>query len=134
VATASRGRDIPTRNTGACGRVMLPRLPPCVHCQDSDAQVLVPLMASTARSRRIDVRVSDAQDAMIREAAALAGETVTGFLLSAAQERARELLDERRHVVMSDRAFARLAAVLDSPGEPVPAMTELLGLPRIAER
>lgn len=91
-------------------------------------------MPSTTRSRRIDVRVTDEQDAMIREAAALAGQTVTAFLLSAAQERARELLDERRHLLMSDRAFARFAAALDAPAELVPAMTELFALPRIPGR
>ncbi|MGI8594442.1 MAG: DUF1778 domain-containing protein [Solirubrobacteraceae bacterium] len=89
-------------------------------------------MSSTTRSRRIDVRVTDEQDAMIREAAALAGQTVTAFLLSAAQERARELLDERRHLLMSDLTFESFAAALDAPAEAVPAMTELFGLPRIA--
>lgn len=88
-------------------------------------------MPSTARSRRIDVRVTDAQDAVIREAAALAGQTVTAFLLSAAQDRARELLDERRHLVMSDRAFERFVAELDEPGQPVPELAELFALPRI---
>ena len=86
------------------------------------------------RSRRIDVRVTDAQDALIREAAALAGETVTGFLLSAAQQRAREMLDERRHLVMSDQTFATFAAALDGAAEPVGELAELLELPRIAER
>lgn len=89
--------------------------------------------STTSRSRRIDVRVTDAQDAVIREAAALSGETVTAFLLSAAQRRARAILDERRDIVMSDRAFARFAAALDAPAQPVPEMTELFGLPRIAE-
>lgn len=89
---------------------------------------------ASTRARRIDVRVTDAQDALIREAAALAGQTVTAFLLSAAEERARELLDERRHLVMSDQAFARFAAALDAPGEPVAELTELLGLPRIVEQ
>ena len=88
-------------------------------------------MPSAARSRRIDVRVSDEQDAIIREAAAAAGQTVSAFLLSAAEERARVVLDERRHLVMSDRAFAAFAASLDGPGEPVPAMSELFALPRI---
>jgi uncharacterized protein (DUF1778 family) len=88
---------------------------------------------TSTRSRRIDVRVTHAQDALIREAAALAGETVTGFLLGAAQERARELLDERRHLIVSDQAFARFAAALDAPAKPVPELTELFELPRIEE-
>ncbi|MGH2855514.1 MAG: DUF1778 domain-containing protein [Solirubrobacteraceae bacterium] len=91
-------------------------------------------MSATAgpRSRRIDVRVTDAQDTLIRQAATLNGQTVTGFLLDAAQERARELLDERRHLVMSDRAFERFAAALDAPGEVVPEMRELFQLPHLA--
>lgn len=91
-------------------------------------------MTSTTRSRRIDIRVTDAQDAIIREAAALAGQTVTAFLLRAAQDRARELLDERRHLVMSDRAFERLVAELDEPGQPVPELIELFALPPIPGR
>lgn len=94
----------------------------CVHCPD---------MAATTRPHRIDVRVSAEQDAMIREAAALAGQTVTGFLLDAAQDRAREVIDERRDLVMSKAAFARFAEALDAPGEPVPELVELFGLPRI---
>jgi len=88
-------------------------------------------MASTTRTRRIDVRVTDEQDALIREAAAAAGLTVTGFLLSAAEERARAVLDERRHLVMSDRAFAAFASALDEPDEHVAAIGELLALPRL---
>ena len=90
-------------------------------------------MVASTRVRRIDVRVTDAQDAVIREAAALAGQTVTAFLLSAAEERARALLDERRHLVMSDRAFERFVTELDEPGQPVPELFELLALPRLPE-
>lgn len=89
-------------------------------------------MATGTRSRRIDVRVTDEQDAVIREAAAASGQTVSAFLLSAAERRARSVLDERRHVVMSARAFSAFAAALDEPGEHVPALHELLDLPRIS--
>jgi uncharacterized protein (DUF1778 family) len=89
-------------------------------------------MPSSARSRRLDVRLTDEQDAIIREAAAAAGQTITAFLLSAAEQRAREILDERRHLVVTDRAFAAFAAALDEPGEDVPAMSELFRLPRIS--
>ena len=86
---------------------------------------------SSVRSRRIDVRVSHEQDAIIREAAAASGQTVTAFLLSAAEERARTVLDDRRHLVMSDRAYAAFAAALDAPGESVSALGELFSLPRL---
>ena len=88
-------------------------------------------MSTRIRSRRIDVRVTDEQDAVIREAAAASGQTVSAFLLGAAEVRARAVLDERRHLVMSDRAFAALAEALDEPGERVHALDALLSLPRI---
>jgi len=87
---------------------------------------------SSVRSRRIDVRVSDEQDAIIREAAAASGQTVTAFLLSAAEERARAVLDHRRHLVMSDRAFAAFASALDAPGERATPLGELFSLPRLS--
>jgi uncharacterized protein (DUF1778 family) len=89
---------------------------------------------SAVRSRRIDVRVTDEQDALIREAAAAAGQTVTAFLLSAAEDRAHSVLDDRRHLVMSDRAFTAFAIALDAPGERVPALDELFALPRIRHK
>jgi uncharacterized protein (DUF1778 family) len=88
-------------------------------------------MSSTTRSQRIDVRVTDEQNAIIREAAAVAGQTVTAFLLSAAEDRARGLLEERRHLVMTRAAFAKFAAALEEPAEAVPPMSELFELPRI---
>ncbi len=89
---------------------------------------------SAIRSRRIDVRVTDEQDAIIREAAAAEGQTVTTFLLGAAEERARMVLDQRRHLVMSDRAFAAFAAALDAPDEQDTAISDLLALPRISDK
>jgi uncharacterized protein (DUF1778 family) len=86
---------------------------------------------ATVRSRRIDVRVTDEQNALIREAAAAMGQTVTAFLLSAGEERARAILDERRHLMMSDHAFAALAEALDAPAQAVPAMRELFALPAL---
>ncbi len=85
------------------------------------------------RSRRIDVRVTDSQDALIREAAAIAGETVTTFLLVAAEHRASELLESRRHLVMSSRAFQQFSAALDAPAEPVAELRELFTLEPIPE-
>jgi uncharacterized protein (DUF1778 family) len=88
-------------------------------------------LPSDARTKRIDVRVTDAQDAVIREAAKLTGETVTSFLLSAAVQRARDLLEERRHLTMTAVSFRSLADALDEPGEPVAEFRELFDLPRI---
>ena len=70
-------------------------------------------MTAPTRNRRIDVRVTETQDATIREAAALAGETLTTFLLKAVEERATALLEQRRHLTMSAEAFDVLVSAID---------------------
>ena len=96
--------------------------------------VQCPDMSVSARSRRIDVRVTEQQDAMIREAASASGQTVSAFLLGAAEDAARAVLDERRHLVMSDRAFTALVAALEGPAEQVVELDELFSLPPISRR
>jgi uncharacterized protein (DUF1778 family) len=89
------------------------------------------MTVTNRRSRRIDIRVSEETDALIREAAALSGQTVTAFLHEAALARAQVLVEEGRHLVMRRQTFARFAEALDAPARPVPELTELFGLPRI---
>jgi uncharacterized protein (DUF1778 family) len=87
-------------------------------------------MASTSREtrsrHRIEMRVTPDQEALIREAADLAHETVTSFVLNTATERARKLLDARRTVTLPSEAFDRFYAALDEPEAIVPELVELL--------
>ena len=105
----------------------------CARCPDRRRRVYLTDTIAKHRSRRIDVRVTDSQDALIREAADMAGETVTTFLLVAGEQRANELLESRRHLVMSTRAFRQFSAALDAPGESVAELRELLAQPPLAE-
>jgi uncharacterized protein (DUF1778 family) len=77
------------------------------------------------RSGRIEVRTDAEQDELIRQAAALEHKTVTAFVLDTATERAREVLAERRDVVLSAEAFDRFAAALDEPARVVPELADL---------
>lgn len=77
------------------------------------------------RRQRIEVRVSAEQDALIREAAAAQGVTVTSFLLSTATEKARAVVRDHRDLVLPPGAYDRFLAELDKPGEVVPEMVEL---------
>jgi uncharacterized protein (DUF1778 family) len=87
-------------------------------------------MASTSqgtnRRRRIEMRVTPDQEAVIREAADLAHETVTAFVLATATERAREVLEARRTATLPNEAFDRFYAALDEPEKVVPELVELL--------
>lgn len=78
-----------------------------------------------ARRHRIEVRVSPEQDDLIRQAAGLAGETVTAFVLGTVTERARKLVDTQRTVTLPNEAFDRFYAALDEPEATVPELVAL---------
>ena len=91
-------------------------------------------MTAPTRNRRIDVRVTETQDATIREAAALEGETLTTFLLKAVEERATALLEQRRHLTMSAEAFDVLVSAIDQPSIVAEELVELFTLDRLPAR
>ncbi|TMK39941.1 MAG: DUF1778 domain-containing protein [Actinobacteria bacterium] len=72
-------------------------------------------MASRARSRRIEIRVTD-EERVAQEAAAEAlGVTLSEFYRQAARASAEEVLAERSRVVLDDDEAARFLDALDHP-------------------
>jgi uncharacterized protein (DUF1778 family) len=59
---------------------------------------------------------------MLRAAAELSGETLTGFVLGVATERAEQVLERANRVDLSAAAFERFVAALDAPAEGMPAV------------
>lgn len=59
------------------------------------------------------MRVTSRQERVLRAAAELTGETLTGFVLSAATERAETVLERAERIEVSADAFRRFASALD---------------------
>ena len=68
------------------------------------------------------MRVSERQERELRAAAELTGETITGFVLAAATERAREVIERAERLNVSAEAFERFVAALDEPVEEMPTL------------
>lgn len=77
------------------------------------------------RRQRIEVRVTDAQDALIREAAELEETTVTAFVLETVTARAKSVVKDHNTLVLSNEAFDRFLAELDGAPKVVPELAEL---------
>lgn len=75
-----------------------------------------------ARGRRINMRVSERQERVLRAAAELNGETLTGFVLAVATERAEEVLERAQRIDLSTAAFDRFLAALEAPPEDMPVL------------
>lgn len=88
-----------------------------------------PAGGTRRRTARLHFRVDADQDARIRQAAALAHETVTDFVVRSAVGRADRVLDEHRRLTMSPDAFDAFVAALDAPPRPVPELAELFSRP-----
>jgi uncharacterized protein (DUF1778 family) len=69
------------------------------------------------RTGRIHMRVSDRQERILRAAAELTGETMTGFVLAAATERAETVLERAERINLSAQAFQGFVAALDQTSE-----------------
>jgi uncharacterized protein (DUF1778 family) len=74
------------------------------------------------RQGRINMRVSERQERLLRTAAELSGETLTGFVLSVATERAEEVLERSQRIDLGAEEFARFAAALDAPDDEMPTV------------
>jgi uncharacterized protein (DUF1778 family) len=76
----------------------------------------------SVRQGRINMRVSDHQERVLRAAADLSGETLTGFVLSVATERAEQVLERTQRISLSAEAFGRFVKALDAPAAEMPTL------------
>jgi uncharacterized protein (DUF1778 family) len=75
------------------------------------------------RRDRLNLRIAPDQHARLRAAADANGESLTGFVLAAAAERADDVLQRASRVAISSAAFERFVAALDAPVEPMSTLS-----------
>ena len=68
------------------------------------------------------MRVSERQERVLRAAADLSGETLTGFVLSVATEQAEQVLERAHRIDIGRDAFERFVEALDAPAEDMPTL------------
>jgi uncharacterized protein (DUF1778 family) len=81
---------------------------------------------SRRKQARLAVRLTPDQDALIRDAAAFSGQSLTDFVTMAAVSRAEDTLADRRIFRLDDAAWAEFTAILDRPAQRIPELAELL--------
>ena len=76
----------------------------------------------SAKSDRVEARVSPEQRDRIGRAAAFTGESMSAFIVSAAVERADEVIAEQFSTVVPSDYFDQLLVALDEAAEPSPRL------------
>jgi uncharacterized protein (DUF1778 family) len=93
-------------------------------------------MATTARSiksRRINARISDAEEALLRRGAYRKGQTLTEFVVESACAVAEIELAEQREFALPPAQWEAFLAALDKPTQANAALHRLLTEPSIIE-
>lgn len=74
---------------------------------------------------RLNFRLTTEQERALRQAAALTGQSISGFVLSSAVQHAHEVLERVNHIELSAAEFRRFVDELDKPAQPVPELVTL---------
>ena len=93
-------------------------------------------MATTPRqlkSRRINARVSDTQEALLRRCASLRGQTLTEFIVESACSVAEIELGEEKELRLPPAQWQAFLEMLDRPTEFKPELHRLLAEPSVIE-
>ena len=85
---------------------------------------------SATKTSRLNVRVAPADDALLRQAADLLGESISEFLIESARERAERLIADRTRFALDEAEWSAFSDALDRPAEVKPAVRELFERPR----
>jgi len=85
---------------------------------------------SARKTSRLNLRVAPADDALLRQAAELLGESISEFLVESARERAERLVADRTRFVLADEQWSAFCAALDRPAEVKPELRDLFGRSR----
>ena len=81
------------------------------------------------KSRRIEVRATPRQEALLREAAGATDRTVTDFILGTAELEAERVLAERRWFTASDESLAEFERLCEEPLPSTAKLEQLLTRP-----
>ena len=83
--------------------------------------------AGQPRSKQVSLRVPADTKRILQQGAAIAGQSLTDFLVTTGAERARQLVEQHRVITMSQTAFEEFAAALEQPARPItPLAAEVL--------
>ncbi len=89
-------------------------------------------MATNSRrlkTRKLDMRLTEQQEQVIRRAAELKNKTLTSFVVETAYEAAEQVLLDQRRFVLSEEQWLAFNAVLDAPPKVLPGLKRLMSKP-----
>lgn len=91
-------------------------------------------MSGMNRTDRVEARIDPDSAARIRFASDLTHQSMSGFMVAAAVERAEYVIAEHAYTTVPSDYFDKLLAALDTPVEPMPALSRAVEFHRANPR
>ena len=73
---------------------------------------------SAVKKQRIDLRLTDDDKSMIEEAAAISNQSVSQFMLNSASQRAAEVIEQHRRMILTEESWTLVMDALSNPPSP----------------
>ncbi|SUW65692.1 Uncharacterized protein conserved in bacteria [Buttiauxella agrestis] len=70
------------------------------------------------KKQRIDLRLTDDDKRLIEEAAAMSNQTITQFMVASASERAAQVIEQHRRLVLNEESWDLVMEALSNPPAP----------------
>ena len=70
------------------------------------------------KKNRIDLRLTDDDKSIIEEAAAISNQTITQVVVASASERAAEVIEQHRRMVLSEQSWSLVMEAITQPPAP----------------
>lgn len=73
---------------------------------------------SALKKQRIDLRLNEDDKSMIEEAAAMTNQSISQFMVSTASERAAEVIDQHRRLILNEESWNVVMDAISNPPAP----------------
>ena len=73
---------------------------------------------SALKKQRIDLRLNEDDKSMIEEAAAMTNQSISQFMVSTASERAAEVIDQHRRLILNEESWNVVMEAISNPPAP----------------
>ena len=73
---------------------------------------------SALKKQRIDLRLNEDDKHMIEEAAAMTNQSISQFMVSTASERAAEVIDQHRRLLLNEKSWNLVMDAITNPPAP----------------
>ncbi|EAA2540654.1 DUF1778 domain-containing protein [Salmonella enterica] len=73
---------------------------------------------SALKKQRIDLRLNEDDKHMIEEAAAMTNQSISQFMVSTASERAAEVIDQHRRLLLNEESWNLVMDAITNPPAP----------------